>query len=218
MFRESCRHSEWRTKAAFTGIKEEHRWLGTVHQQQSQSQSQSQSASVLSSVEDHDDHVQQEHSMMMMLPPVLKGELALLTLFVGRVLLLLGPCYLLCTGIGSALVPLVEGSYSDFSRDDTLNGHDRMEPDLGGDGSEDSLDDSQDTASHLQSFSPPRPRNKKRILTNTKLFYFLQNPTRQLATSESRRSQVDQIADKTDCKTDHHHHHQPTTQPSVIFI
>lgn len=139
-----------------------------------------------------DDHVQQEHSMMMLAP--LKAEMALLTLFATRVLLLLGPSYFLFTSF-SALVPLVEGAYSDISRDDTTNEHDRS--DLAD--NEDNMDNSEDIPSEIRKSSLPR-RNKKRILTNTKLFYFLQNPPRQLSTSESRRSLVtDQIADKSDC-------------------
>lgn len=42
------------------------------------------------------------------------------------------------------------------------------------------------------------PTNKQRVLTNTKLFYFLQDP-RTLFTSESRPS-PDQITAKSDCK------------------
>lgn len=125
----------------------------------------------------------------MLLAAPLKAQLAMLTLCAGRLLLLLGPCYLLCSGVSLINgLPLVDGS-DVSSRDDGISGHDVT--DYEGDNV-----DSDDTP-HAR-ITPPR-RNKKRVLTNTKLFYFLQSPPRQLSTSESQRSQVDQIADKSDC-------------------
>ena len=129
--------------------------------------------------------------MLLLAASPLKAEP--LTLFAGRLLLILGPCFLLCTGVTLINgLSLVDGS--EVARDDGISGNGDVADYEG-----DNVGDSEDT-SHAR-IVPPR-RNKKRVLTNTKLFYFLQSPptSRQLSTSESQRSQVDLIADKSDCE------------------
>ena len=110
-----------------------------------------------------------------------KAELAMFVVFVTRLLLALGNYYLLCSSVALSAVQC-----SDISRDDTSPSEMTA------------LDDEAEDYDQSESQIRRSPkRNKKRVLTNTKLFYFLQNP-RNLLASESQRSQ-DQLADKADC-------------------
>ena len=116
----------------------------------------------------------------MMMAHQIRASSAMLALVASRLLLALANYYLLCYSASLLTLPAVHGSLG-ISRDDL---DDALEP-----------PDSDDLDEQVPRVLPNR--NKKRVLTNTKLFYFMQNP-RHIQTSESQRSQ-DLMTAKSDC-------------------